>query len=140
MNLTLALQRSCSKGKNGSQLQDVMFKYKVIGSKCYRTFKDGNQRSSLPCLIREIDLQKLSKGAALNIFSEMVTPLSWCESTSLVRVLHQECGSDNNEGQQLHHLEGDKLYITTELFIDSVQSLVSDQTQQNAEYLKFIVA
>lgn len=95
------------------------------------TFMDDHHKETLPCLTREIDLSKMSKGAAQKLCREAAAPLFQTESPNIVKVLHagfSDEGTDlvqRSSGEPLE--EGIRLYIITELFLDSIHSLVSSQ-------------
>lgn len=89
---------------------------------------DDNQPVSSPCLIREINLSKLSKGAAQKLCREAVAPLFQTESPNIVKVLHagfssSEGGIKGNSAEAFE--QGIRLYIITEQFLDNIHSLVS---------------
>ena len=89
-----------------------------------------------PCLIREINLSKLSKGAAQKLCHEAAAPLFRIKSPNIVKVLHvgfseEEGGGRDSEGNHsaAEPLEQDcRLHIITELFLDSIYSLVSSHS------------
>ena len=81
-----------------------------------------------PCLIREINLSKLSKGAAQKLCREAAAPLFQTKSPNIVKVLHAGFSEEGTapEGNPAEPLEqGIRLHIITELFLDGVHSLVS---------------
>ena len=86
-----------------------------------RTFEDGDQ-DSISCLVREVDLSKLPKHAAIVLCHEVVSPIRQISSSNVVKVLHMgfSRGLDSEP-----HQEGARLYIVTEFFLDSVHDLVS---------------
>ena len=91
----------------------------------YRTLRENNEKSSRACCVREIDLQKLPKGAALSLCHQSVTPLAWCESSSIVKIVHREIFDESNADQTGQHLQGVRARIITDFFYESIQSLVS---------------
>ena len=84
----------------------------------------GDQPSSL-CLLREIDLTTLPKGALNNFCNRVVTPLLHSGSTNTVAVLH--IGFSNSMTAELNR-QSTKLYLVTEAFCDSIHELVSKNT------------
>ena len=89
---------------------------------------DDHHQVSIPCLIREINLSKLSKGVAQKLCHEAAAPLIQTESPNIVRVLHAGFSGEgaDPEGNSAKPLDqGTRLHIITELFLDSIHSLVS---------------
>ena len=92
----------------------------------YSIFKGVDHHSSRPCLVREIHLPMSSKGAALNLCRKMATPLSWCESAEIVKIVHVGLSDERGrEGQPGSYPWGDKLYFVTDFFHDSIKGLAS---------------
>ena len=95
------------------------------------TLKKGDHISS-PCLVREIHLQRLPKGAALDLCRRTVTPLSWCESTEVVKIMQMEFSDEMGEEEDPGlSSKGDKLYFVTDIFYDSIQGLASYHNYTN---------
>lgn len=88
---------------------------------------DDNQLTSSPCLIREINISNLSKGAAQRLCCEAVTPLFQIGPPNIVKVLHAGFSSSEKGAKDTAEplAQGIRLHIITELFLDSIHSLVS---------------
>ena len=101
----------------------------------YRTLRENSKKSSHACLVREIDLQKLSKGAAINLCRQTVTPLAWCDSSNIVKVIHREILNeiDIDADQPGQCPQGARALVITDFFYESIHSLVSEYS---STYLK----
>ena len=91
-----------------------------------------HQQVTTPCLIREINLSKLPKGAAQKLCRKAAAPLFRTRAPNIVKVLHvgfsdKEGGTDpeGNHSAAEPLEQGSRLHIITELFLDSIHSLVS---------------
>lgn len=91
----------------------------------YRTLRDNNEKSSHTCLVREIDLQKLPKGGALDLCHQTVTPLTWCDSSNIIKIIHREILTENDADQPGQCSQGARALIITDFFYESIYSLVS---------------
>ena len=104
-----------------------------------RILRENNENSAHACFVREIDLQNLPKGAALNLCHQTVTPLAWCESSSIVKVIHWEILNENAAEQPGQHLQGARARIITDFFYESIHSLVSEHSNAHSGLNVFIL-
>ena len=85
--------------------------------------REGEQQS-FPCLVRELDLKKLSKGEANRLCREILMLLVQSSSDNVVKVL-MVAYSENGQSKLIDR--DAKLYMITEFFVYSVHDLVRVQ-------------